>query len=143
MTGGAPLYLRAEPQRLLRGATVAEAPRRRWTSTAASAVSGQPLWWPPAKLAGRYLAPYLATARPQPLSAGLLADRIPAPARSASDTDYEDALELALLMADCDARWGDFDAALHALDAAQALHGALPSEYEAKRRQWTAAARGA
>jgi sulfide:quinone oxidoreductase len=141
MTGGAPLYLRAEPQRLLRGATPTEAHRARRTSAAASAVSGKPLWWPPAKVAGRYLAPFLATARPQPLSAALLADRIPVPAQSTSDTDYEDALELALLLADCDARWGDFDAALHALDAAQALHGALPSEYEAKRREWTAAAR--
>jgi sulfide:quinone oxidoreductase len=142
MTGGAPVYLRAEPQRFLRGARVAKAPRVSRTSGGASAASGQALWWPPAKVAGRYLAPYLATARPQPLGAGLLTDRIPVPSPSASDKEYEDALELALLLADCDARWGDFRAALSALEAAQTLHGALPSEYEAKRREWSAAARG-
>jgi len=33
-------------------------------------------------------------------------------------------------------RWGDYGAALNALDAAEALAGALPPEYEAKRREW-------
>jgi len=44
LTGGAPTYLRAE---ISGGRGV-------------SAVSNSPLWWPPAKVAGRYLAPYLA-----------------------------------------------------------------------------------
>jgi hypothetical protein len=48
-----------------------------------------------------------------------------------------------LPLADCDARWGDYGAALNALDAAQALQGALPPDYEAKRRQWRAAERAA
>jgi sulfide:quinone oxidoreductase len=48
MTGGAPLYLRAEPQRLPREATVAiEATPLRRTTRDASAAAGQPLWWPP------------------------------------------------------------------------------------------------
>jgi hypothetical protein len=55
-----------------------------------------------------------------------------------SDEEYEDALALALLLADCDARWGDYASALNALDAAEALQGALPPEYEAKRREWRA-----
>ena len=100
--------------------------------------AGQPLWWPPAKIAGRYLSPFLATARPHPLSSELLTDRVAVPGRALSDEEFDDALELALLLADCDARWGDYDAALNALDAAEALRGALPPEYEAKRRQWTA-----
>jgi len=50
-------------------------------------------------------------------------------------------VELALLLADCDAKWGDYVAALNALDAAYTLEGALPPEYEAKRTAWTAAAR--
>jgi sulfide:quinone oxidoreductase len=138
LTGGAPLYLRAEPQRLAREATVAiEAPDRR-RSRDASAAAGQALWWPPAKIAGRYLAPYLATARPSPLSSGLLADRVPVPGSPTSDEEHEDALALALLLADCDARWGDYASALNALDAAEALQGGLPSEYEAKRREWSA-----
>jgi hypothetical protein len=50
---------------------------------------------------------------------------------------------LLLLLADCDARWGDYGAALNAPDAAGALQGALPSQYEAKRREWRAAERAA
>jgi sulfide:quinone oxidoreductase len=139
LTGGAPLYLRAEPQRLGRETTVAiEAPTGRPRSRDASAAAGQALWWPPAKIAGLYLAPYLATARPSPLESGMLEDRAPVPGPQVSDEEYVDALELALLLADCDARWGDYPSALNALDAAEALQGALPPEYEAKRREWRA-----
>jgi sulfide:quinone oxidoreductase len=138
ITGGAPLYLRAEPQRLPRESSVAieahRAPRLR--AREASAAAGQPLWWPPAKIAGRYLGPFLATARPQPLSSDLLEDRVAVSGPPVLDAEFQDALELALLLADCDARWGDFAAALDALDAAEALQGALPAEYEAKRRRW-------
>jgi sulfide:quinone oxidoreductase len=145
MTGGAPLYLRSEPQRLPREATVAvEAiggPRPRARARDTSAAAGQALWWPPAKIAGRYLAPYLATARPSSLAAEPLVDRVAIPGPDVSDSEYQDALELALLLADCDARWGDYRSALTALDAAQALEGALPPEYEAKRHQWLAAER--
>ena len=56
LTGGAPLYLRAE------GATCQ--------------VSWHPLWAPPGKVAGRYLAPYLSTARPVALGDEPLVDRI-------------------------------------------------------------------
>ena len=144
MTGGAPLYLRAEPQRLPREATVAiEARPRRSIAREASSAAGQALWWPPAKIAGRYLGPYLATARPQSLRTEPLVDRVAVPGTPLSEAEFEDALELALLLADCDARWGDFGAALNALDAAEALQGALPPEYEAKRRQWRAADRAA
>lgn len=144
LTGGAPLYLRAEPQRLARDATVAiEAPADHRSLRDASAAAGQALWWPPAKIAGRYLAPYLATARPSLLSSGVLADRVPVPGPPVSDEEHEDAVALALLLADCDARWGDFASALNALDAAEALQGALPPEYEAKRRAWHAEDRAA
>lgn len=142
MTGGAPLYLRCEPQRLAREATVAiEARRPRRNGGGGSAAAAQALWWPPAKVAGRYLAPYLATARPAPFGAEPLADRAAVPGAELSDPEYQDALELALLLADCDARWGDYPSALNALDAAEALQGALPSGYEAKRREWRSAAR--
>ncbi len=43
LTGMVPRYLRAE------------------AGTARSAVDTEPLWWPPAKIVGRYLAPFLAT----------------------------------------------------------------------------------
>lgn len=142
ITGGAPLYLRAEPQRLTREATVAiEAQPSHRKGHGTSSAAGQALWWPPGKIAGRYLAPYLATARPAPLAAQPLEDRVAVPGAPISDAEYEDALELALMLADCDARWGDYSSALSALDAAEALHGALPPEYETKRRQWRTEAR--
>jgi sulfide:quinone oxidoreductase len=144
ITDGAPVYLRAEPQRLGRGTSVAiEATPLRRTAPEASAASGQALWWPPAKIAGRYLGPFLATARPEPLSSELLTDRVAVPGPPLPDDEYRDAVELALMLADADARWGDYGAALSALDAAEALQGALPPEYEAKRREWRDAARAA
>ena len=101
MTGGAPLYLRAEPHRLQREASVAiEAAVRPASSRNASAAAGQPLWWPPAKIAGRYLAPYLATARPRLGASAPLSDRAPVPGPPASESEYRDALELAFLLAD-------------------------------------------
>jgi sulfide:quinone oxidoreductase len=45
LTGGAPLYLRSEPTRGHGNPSI---------------VSTEPLWWPPAKIAGRHLAPFLA-----------------------------------------------------------------------------------
>jgi sulfide:quinone oxidoreductase len=60
LTGGAPLYLRAELDR-------SGAPRR-------GTVSPRPLWSPPGKVAGRYLAPYFATARPPVPAAAPLID---------------------------------------------------------------------
>jgi sulfide:quinone oxidoreductase len=144
LTGGAPLYLRAEPGRLNRESSVAiEAPRTWRSDRNASAAAGQALWWPPAKIAGRYLAPYLATARPVPLNARLLSDRFAVPGPPVIDHEHQDALALALLLADSDARWGDYTSALSALDAAEALEGALPPEYEAKRREWQAEQRTA
>jgi sulfide:quinone oxidoreductase len=139
MTEGAPLYLRAEPQRSspeTTGATDAtDATPPYATPRTASLAAGRALWWPDAKIAGRYLAPFLASARPQPLASGLLTDRIAAlpPLSAAAD---EDASELALILADCDADSGDFGGAVDVLDGAEALQGKLPPEYESKRRQW-------
>jgi sulfide:quinone oxidoreductase len=137
MTAGAPLYLRSEPHRLSRRASVAiESPSPSRSGPAAPSVSDQPLWWPPAKIAGRYLAPYLSTARPGLGQAGLLADRVAVPGAALGDAEHHDALELALLLAEGDARRGDYRSALSALEAAEALEGALPPEYEIKRRMW-------
>ncbi len=140
LTGGVPVYLRAGPGALRRESSVAgerdvEAhhPDHRRVESSSSTSA---LWWPPSKIAGRYLAPYLATARPQPLSAAPLSDRAVPAGAPASEEEHADALELALLLADHDARWGDYASALHALDAAEALSGTLPPEYVAKRRDW-------
>ncbi|HSD23893.1 MAG TPA: FAD-dependent oxidoreductase [Solirubrobacterales bacterium] len=123
-TGGAPHYLRAEVGG--RQATSAE-------STAA-------LWWPPAKVAGRHLAPYLAN-RGVDVS---LEDLEPLHGESPeeAENDQRAALELALAAADADARWRDYQGALRWLDVAQDLNIGLPTEYAEKRRDWQAASPG-
>jgi sulfide:quinone oxidoreductase len=126
LIGGQALYLRAQV-----GAdegVVEEVRVRGHAST-------RPLWWPPAKVAARYLGPYLATARPPRLGVEPLTDR-PAPGPAAPPADPRAAVELALTMADADAHWGDFDAAVRALDAAQAAGGTLPPDYARKRERW-------
>jgi sulfide:quinone oxidoreductase len=140
LTGTQPRYLRADPTGVSRAwADLDEDPRPQ-PSRAHSDASTRPLWWPPAKIAGRYLAPYLATARPHPLAASPLRDRPAPPPSRQSDAERTEAGELALLIADHDARWGDYALALRALEAAEAIEGVLPAEYEAKRRQWREAA---
>src|SRR4051794_33245760 len=130
LTGGVPVYLRAEP-----GArAVAEG-----IEANVSASSTQPLWWPPGKVAGRYLAPYIASVRPQPLGAHPMVDRTAVGAANGDPGGPLEALELALALADADARWGDHASALRALEAAEALQGALPPEWEHRRAAWRAA----
>jgi len=125
LTGGAPLYLRAEL------AAGSEPTARRLRGE----VSSRALWWPPGKVAGLHLAPYLATARPVDLNAEPLRDRTPATSASAPDRD--EAFQLALLLAEEDARVGDYHQALHALDAAAALAGGvLPEEWIESRERW-------
>src|SRR6185295_13181117 len=98
-------------------------------------ISSRALWWPPAKVAGRYLAPYLSTARPVALANEPLQDRVAGPATVVSEHDA--ALELALLVADEDAAAGDLTQALHALDAAATLSGGvLPAGYAERRARW-------
>ena len=99
-------------------------------------IADHALWWPPGKIAGRYLAPLLATARPPSLAAAPLQDLAAGPAAD----DRDDALDLALLLAEEEAAIGDHAQALHALDAAAALSGGvLPAEWEARRAEWRSA----
>jgi sulfide:quinone oxidoreductase len=138
LTGGEPLYLRAEPNR---GAppdsdaldpslqSAPPPPAGTWRSSA----TAHALWWPPSKVAGRYLAPYLAEARPVPLGSGPLHDR----GGGEQGGDHEAGMELALVLADADAEWGDYASALRTLHTAEALGGGrLPDTYQAKRRHW-------
>ena len=126
LTGGAPLYLRAE----LSGN------RKPTARTLRGEVSGRALWWPPGKVAGRYLAPYLGTARPVDLGSEPLHDRAAAAGASPA-ADRDEAYGLAILLAEQDAELGDYRQALHALDAAAALAGGvLPDEWAESRGRW-------
>ncbi|HET6551606.1 MAG TPA: FAD-dependent oxidoreductase [Solirubrobacter sp.] len=127
VTGGAPLYLRAA----LSTSGAPETSRR----FARTTVSQRALWSPPTKVAGRYLAPLLATARP-PLAGAQLQDYVGGPAAD----DRDDARELALLLAAEEAAIGDYAQALRALDAAAAMTGGvLPAEWARRRAGWEAA----
>jgi sulfide:quinone oxidoreductase len=141
LTGGVPVYLRAGPGALRREPTTANerGPDRPWPAArrrAPSSSSTRPLWWPPGKIAGRYLAPYLATARPRPLAHAPLFDAVTAREEGTREGEQADALELTLLLAEYDARWGDYALALRTLDAAEDLAGELPDSYHDRRREW-------
>jgi len=99
-TSGAPLYLQAGP-------------------SGQSLASHRAMWSPPEKVAGRYLAPYLATARPPLTAAAALADRVPAVAGAPGDEGA--AVTLALTLAAAEERCHNRSRALQALDAALAL----------------------
>jgi sulfide:quinone oxidoreductase len=126
-TGGAPLYLRSDG---------AHGTSHR---LAQSAVSANALWWPPEKVAGRYLASLLDPDKPAGPGGGLLHDL-----RASADAarpEPENAAELTLMLAREDADRGDYAQALHALDAAQALSGGeLQPEWERTRTLWEARA---
>jgi sulfide:quinone oxidoreductase len=83
------------------------------------------LWWPPAKVAGRYLAPFLA------------GDERLEPLRDVH-ADHHPGLELALDAADAAAGWGDYDAAVRWLGVAEQLNVVLPAGWSAKRTAWRA-----
>jgi sulfide:quinone oxidoreductase len=132
LTGGAPLYLRAE---LNADGEPARSQAR--TPETAGEFSQRALWWPPGKLAGRYLAPFMATARPSSPARETMIDRVARSAPPTATVDRDEALGLALAVAEQDARLGDYRQAVHALDAAAALSGGvLPSEYAARRDAW-------
>jgi sulfide:quinone oxidoreductase len=100
LTSGAPLYLQSRPS----GQSVA---------------SPRPLWSPPEKVAGRFVAPYLATARPGRLAASGLVERVPAIA--GPDAGDRDAMTLALAVAEAEARHGTAERWLQALEAAHRM----------------------
>ncbi|MCB0877124.1 MAG: NAD(P)/FAD-dependent oxidoreductase [Solirubrobacterales bacterium] len=106
-----------------------------------SLLTTSPLWWPPIKVAGPRLGPYLAQRwsleeedEPGP---ALTQDLEPA---EDEEQEHEAALSLALDFAEIDAREGDYEEALRWLDVAERLNVTLPSEYLQMRDDWRAAA---
>jgi sulfide:quinone oxidoreductase len=82
------------------------------------------LWWPPGKIAGRYLTPFVAGGP----AAGTLDDREP--------SDGADGLELLLQAAEQDAAAGDHRTAVQTLDDAEAWLGPLPALAAERRDEW-------
>ncbi|HVF78046.1 MAG TPA: FAD/NAD(P)-binding oxidoreductase [Solirubrobacteraceae bacterium] len=103
LTSGAPLYLQSRP-------------------SGQSDASTRALWEPPEKIAGRYLAPYLATARPPRIATAPLGERVPALAGATRGDRH--AITLALALADAEERHGNGARALQAREAALALGAA-------------------
>jgi sulfide:quinone oxidoreductase len=126
LTGIAPVYLRAQ----IAG-----------TTGDSFETATNPLWWPPSKIAGRYLAPYLAghnaLTRDETLQ-----DRAPSTEDPARLQElHEDARELALSFAERDAADRHFTSALEWLEVIERLDGVLPPGYLHKRAEWQDPAR--
>jgi sulfide:quinone oxidoreductase len=118
LTGAAPRYLRVSP---IDGEEARSAPA--------------PMWWPPSKVAGQYLAPYIAdhaarTNQPSPPLIDL--DEVD----EADAGDHREAVDLALAAADAEARWSDYRSALRWLEVAEQLDLTLDPDYLLKREQW-------
>ncbi len=146
VTDGEPSYFRAYPGAEREPTSVAiDAPRPgRRAGVPADAAGHRPLWWPPTKVAGPYLGAWLARPHEPGGEPVQIEDReveAPGDAEAAAE-EREAAMDLALAMADGEARYGDWKAALRALDAAEALAGALPAEYAQRRDLWLAELHG-
>jgi sulfide:quinone oxidoreductase len=134
---------RAEPFRpILRGLLLTGAEPRYLRAPATgevSEVSFQPLWWPPGKIAGRHLTPYLAAPEDPALTRSRLVDR-DAPDEpelgEVAGAEEREAVELLLELADANARRGSFDFAVKCLDAAEDVGGPLAEKRQAERRSW-------
>lgn len=94
---------------------------------------GRALWWPPTKVAARYLGPYVAHARNPSRE---LKDRDPSAESTNEAAEQERAVELLLAAADSDARMGDFEGALKWLSLVEQLNLVIPTEYVARRHEW-------
>jgi sulfide:quinone oxidoreductase len=119
LTGGAPRFLSRDSSGVSRASTAA-------------------LWWPPGKIAGRYLAPLLARLSRDELPAPPLADldQLFDSDPKAAEAGHREALSLALSAADAEASWGDTGSALRWLDIAEQLNVALPPQYLERRARW-------
>ncbi|MBS1676046.1 MAG: FAD-dependent oxidoreductase [Actinobacteria bacterium] len=121
LTGTESLYIRSDGT----GGAAERLPHAR--------VSGESLWWPPAKVAGRYLAPLLAG------DEGEAVTLVDLDGRAGEAEAGADAADLTLLLAEEDARRGDYARALGALDTAARLGGGrLAPEWERARTMWRA-----
>ena len=121
LTGSGPHYLRSDR----RGGSVPDTSR-------------SVLWWPPSKVAGRLLSPYLfARLGYQGHGAPELTDLEPAQEDADDATEVNaDVREMALTSAEIDASAHRYSRALRWLEVVEDLELSLPPEYERKRAAW-------
>jgi len=109
---------------------------------AGAALTGSPLWWPPVKVAGSRLGPYLAR------HWAIADEDDPALERTedleppSDEREHDAALRLSLDFAEIDAREGDYEEALRWLGVAERLNVTLPTEYVERRDHWRAEVAG-
>ncbi len=120
ITGRAPGYLRSS----------------RGDPDGGAAATGRALWWPPSKLAGAHLGPYVARALGEEYPPGQLIDLEPSAEPLEDEAEHEQAVSLVLAAADADAGGGDFGGALKWLSLAEQLNLVIPPEYAARRYEW-------
>ena len=107
---------------------------------ASSEATQRILWWPPSKVAGKRLAPYLA--RKAGGHTGIPAELTDVDAPRTADfvapaAEHDDLVAMALESAEIDAAERDFGRALNWLKVAEDLELYLPPDYEVKRAAWT------
>jgi len=107
-------------------------------------VSKSVLWWPPGKVAGRYLTPFLAGVAGYRGPAKPLRDLTPPPGEDPLNvaSGHEDAVAMSLESADAAAGEHDYKGAMRWLEVAEDLELYLPTEYELKRISWQELAGG-
>lgn len=125
VTGLAPTYLRA--------AVTGDA-------TASGSLAASPLWWPPTKIAGRYLGPYLAAVALREEGARL--EDFPLLSEDPAEAGHREARELALTFALTDANSDDHRSALRWLEVVEQLDGVLPPGWAERRAEWQRLAAG-
>jgi sulfide:quinone oxidoreductase len=96
---------------------------------------GHALWWPSAKLAGKYLTPYISpTLGEEQLEE--LVDADPSRDPDAGEAEHAQAVNLVLAAAEADARIGDYGGAIRWLSLVEELNLVIPPEYVARRHEW-------
>jgi sulfide:quinone oxidoreductase len=99
------------------------------------ATVGHALWWPPAKLAGKYLAPYISPTLGEEHSEELV-DVDPSRDPDAGEAEHVQAVDLVLAAAEADSRIGDYTGAIRWLSLVEELNLVIPPSYVALRHQW-------
>jgi hypothetical protein len=97
------------------------------------------LWWPPTKVAGRYLSALLADVQTIGQPEGMF-ERRPADDLEGAARSRAEMRALALEMATTDAQWEDYGSAARWLQTIEWLDGALPADLALRRDQWLARA---